>query len=366
LSFKEKIYTILSLRQFKYLIKNNNELALYIFFSRNKKFKLILKNEIELDLGYKDMSALYDFLGVLRFSVKCTQISNTIAQISFDFENYIDISLDFSLSKNKKLLKLLHEGIKYGVTFLTNQQNSLKYEKSLKLDSINGRQIVITSENLKFYLDSIEPWIFIETFILKIHEINSSEDFVGKLIVDVGANKGDTPIYYANKGAIVYAFEPMKFHYDEMIENLSLNPELGKKVIPVHAAIGQNGMMKMYQPIDSDRGDATAFYNLDQNKANISSVRGYDLRSACEEYGIKTIDLLKMDCKGCEFLITPEDLVNVKSIKIEYTTFGSHKVEELIKMLADSDFQYIIYLHDPRYVGSFKNTGHIYAIKKSN
>ena len=49
------------------------------------------------------------------------------------------------------------------------------------------------------------------------------------IVVDVGAQCGDTPLYYANKGATVYAFEPNLNHYNAMLKNLSLNPVLAKK-----------------------------------------------------------------------------------------------------------------------------------------
>ena len=42
---------------------------------------------------------------------------------------------------------------------------------------------------------------------------------------------------------------------------------------------------------------------------------GYKLETARKKFSINHIDLLKMDCKECEFYLTDEDLKDIDRIK---------------------------------------------------
>ena len=59
---------------------------------------------------------------------------------------------------------------------------------------------------------------------------NFNIDYKDRVIIDVGANSGDTALYFASKGAKVYAFEPVKEYFDMALKNLDLNPELSKNI----------------------------------------------------------------------------------------------------------------------------------------
>ena len=87
---------------------------------------------------------------------------------------------------------------------------------------------------------------FNETFVTDLHHINSKIDWKDKVVIDVGPEYGDTPLYFASMGAKVYAFEAQKSHYEGMLENLSLNPELSKQIIPTNAAIGKDGFLDFF------------------------------------------------------------------------------------------------------------------------
>ena len=89
--------------------------------------------------------------------------------------------------------------------------------------------------------------------------------------------------------------------------------------------------------------------------------------SAYKKFGISDVDLLKMDCKGCEFNITNNDLKNVKSIKIEYNKYeDSHKIEDLLELLRNSGFHYRLFKHIPDEIKSFSDSGNIYAYKNAD
>ena len=152
-------------------------------------------------------------------------------------------------------------------------------------------------------------------------------------------------------------------HYDAMLKNISLNPELSKKITPINAAVGKDGILKFYQSGKAEIAEAASFvYNIHGKDAKTTEITGYSLKSAYEKFNLKHIDLLKMDCKGCEYFLTEDDLINVNTIKIEYTNFDdSHKLEDLLKNIKKSGFQYTIYRHIPDYYKSNSFSGTLYA-----
>ena len=63
------------------------------------------------------------------------------------------------------------------------------------LDS--GHMIMVFYPDVRSRLVSIEPWTLCETYVLGIHG-----DFVaeGMIVLDIGAQAGDTALYYASGG----------------------------------------------------------------------------------------------------------------------------------------------------------------------
>ena len=118
---------------------------------------------------------------------------------------------------------------------------------------------------------------------------------------------------------------------------MSLNPILSEKIIPINAAIGKDEQLKFYVSDDSDEYGSTgaSFVSNNQNKNfKYELVDGYKLETARKKFGIKHIDLLKMDCKECEFYLTDEDLKDIDRIKLEYTIQNKKfKLDDLLDLL---------------------------------
>lgn len=357
-----RIYSILKLRS---LVKNKYGIICFVLLSVNNRYKLVLKKDIQLVINRDQIDVMIMFLNVLKYSMEFSRIDSKTIEISFDKENKFRISLDLSSFENKNLIKLFYYGINNGAIFkmTTPKNGSIIHKKIIRILDFEGKKILETYDGLRFYLDSVDPWIFVETFILRIHDIPDVENLDKKIIVDIGANVGDTAIFYANKGAVVYAFEPVKEHYDSMIRNIHLNPELKNKIIPVNAAIGKDGMLTLYQSSKAKIAAGASIFFKTHDDSQISKVIGYSFDAMFEKFNIKTIDLLKMDCKGCEFFLTRENLKDVKNVKIEYTIFGDHKIEDITRILQNGGFEYIIYQHNPN-VESLLTHGTIFAKKK--
>ena len=104
--------------------------------------------------------------------------------------------------------------------------------------------LVTVNGTVRFYLDLIDPWTLTETYTLGIHQFAR---FEGTTVLDVGAEFGDSSLFFAAQGARVIAVEPVATNFDALQRNIALNEGIGPRVGPVHAAIGPTGRQKMYR-----------------------------------------------------------------------------------------------------------------------
>ena len=113
--------------------------------------------------------------------------------------------------------------------------------------------------------------------------------------------------------------------------------------------VSNDGTLKFFQSSKAEiAGGASFVYNMHGKDAKIVNVQGYSLKSAMKKFGINHIDLLKMDCKGCEFYLKADELKNVVGIKIEYDAkFNSIKLEDLLKKLEKVGFHNKVYRINP-------------------
>tara|TARA_B100000953_G_C18026824_1_gene422005 strand:- start:771 stop:1874 length:1104 start_codon:yes stop_codon:yes gene_type:complete len=352
-------------------VKNKYGLLFSIIFGRTPN-KIKLKNGSVIDTSSLQFETILCLLGTICFSTSYSVKSNII-ELCFDTKNKFIINLNTLNLEDKNLLELLFFAQRHGANFLINEDIDTDdfRDKTFKISEMNGKKIIETSTGIKFYLDSMQPRnTIMETFVQKIHLISSEDDWNNKIVVDVGAECGDTPLYFASLGATVYAFEPVKAHYDAMMRNLSLNPELAKKIIPINAAIGKDELLKFNQSSLADiAGVASFVYNVYGKDTGYGAtktfeIQGYSLESAFEKFDIQHVDLLKMDCKGCEFFLTKEALKNVDKVKIEYfAADNSHKLKDLYNLLENAGFKNMIYRANPfaNYSNSYE--GRMYGKK---
>ena len=313
----------------------------------------------------KQFHILLSILGILSYATHYSLTSKNMVKVSFDSKNWFTLPLtDFS-KEDENLAILLYQGIKNGSNFVT-QNIPVDRKKTLKIIDVDGKKIVETYQGIKFYLELIHPGnTIIETFIQDIHSISDKDNWENKIVIDIGAECGDTALYYANLGARVYSFEPIKNNFNSLQENLKLNPNLSKKITPVNAAIGTDGKAKFYLNPESPDIGASFVYNKYDSSAITTIVDGFSLKSALKKFEIEHVDLLKMDCKGCEFFLTKDDLVNIDKVKIEYLAKSERKkLENLINVLETAGFENVIYRINSTQNMSNKVHGHIYGIKK--
>jgi FkbM family methyltransferase len=139
----------------------------------------------------------------------------------------------------------------------------------------------------------------------------------GKTVIDIGANIGDTAIYFALKGAKhVYAFEPYPYSYGIATQNVRLNG-LEDRITLLNEGCGKE-KRKIKIDVSYKNFGGTDLKNF-KNGTNINITT---LGELVKRFDISSEAVLKIDCEGCEYgvLLNTENsnLRKFKQIQIEY------------------------------------------------
>ncbi|BDR92689.1 FkbM family methyltransferase [Vulcanisaeta souniana] len=173
-----------------------------------------------------------------------------------------------------------------------------------------------------------------ETFIDQVYSIAYVKN---RVVVDVGAFVGDSPIYFVLKGAKkVYAIEPHPGACREMIENIALN-NMQDKIIPINAALGSKSDIVKIADVGIEMTISTYHGSISNGATEVPMIT---LEQLIEDYGAEP-DVLKMDCEGCEFDVIMNDYEHVKLFReLLLEVHGDEK--ELLSRLS-KDYKCVMY-----------------------
>jgi FkbM family methyltransferase len=197
-------------------------------------------------------------------------------------------------------------------------------------------------------IDNVGIIVVIRTWLYDIYFLGF--DLTDWLIVDVGAYIGDTPLYYAKRGAFVVAVEPLPSNYEVMLWNLELNSDLKHRVIPVNAAISdKDGFVEFSYSKPMDAG--ASIYG-GRFKVKVRSMRMSTLIKEVTSMGLDLdrfkVRVLKTSCTGCEYdVINEVDVLRLFDIvKIEYNGYLRGKTyHELKSVLENLGFTCRVWAH---------------------
>lgn len=178
-------------------------------------------------------------------------------------------------------------------------------------------------------------------------------DFSKRHVIDIGGNIGDTPLYFASKGAEVISFEPVKHLHELAQKNVELNKKLSNRITLVNKGVGgKKGILTF-------KSNSIKGY-IDNETYSMEIISIKDLLN---DYDF-TPDILKMDCEGCEFeIILNDDLTMFNDIIFEHhAKIAGKDYKYLIEKLKKDGFEIDTY---PILASnlSFEDIGIIHAYK---
>lgn len=254
------------------------------------------------------------------------------------FANWIDVIKQIKSDKDNIIVYFRNSTLPYVCnkdcihTILASEMNGLNpnsfliknnklYYKNNLIQKIDSTVYVLFQACGFVYADGL--WYFndikfkyinysvYETFCKKQYNINVK----GREVLDIGANIGDTPIYFISKGAYhVYAFEPLPYNYFHAKENISLN-NFESKITLINGAVGAvSGFINIPAYVDNTNG----FSIYKSYGDNSLRIKLYSFNEAVKL--MKDRYLLKMDCEGCE-----KEIILNNNFDFERIIFGSHE-----------------------------------------
>ncbi|MGC8621906.1 MAG: FkbM family methyltransferase [Caldisphaera sp.] len=214
------------------------------------------------------------------------------------------------------------------MVYLTNNYKIKIYRKLIKVYFGEEYPRYYSKSNVSFFFDNKNT---IGDIIRQIRDILYYKEYKfinpkNKVIVDIGANIGDSAIYFHLRGAKqVYAIEAMPKLYRLMVRNIRINKIIN--VLPINAVCSASN--KIYKlPRNSNwAGD------IQEKLNNYTRVKSISLDEIVKRYDIDK-GILKIDCEGCEYGIIAnarkETLQRFDEIFIEYH-YGYIDIESKLK-----------------------------------
>jgi len=177
-------------------------------------------------------------------------------------------------------------------------QNELSKQLKTSHYKIKDKKIELNYQNKKlyFYYDTNKQ-LNNTIGLLNENFIEGQYKWLGvrrKDVVDVGANIGDSAIYFALKGAKhVYAFEPYPYSYNIAKKNIKLN-RLEDRITLLNEGCGERGFLTIKEDYEN-----AGWTDLKKFKGG-KKIKIESLDEIVKRFNLKHA-ALKVDCEGCEY-----------------------------------------------------------------
>ncbi|MGG3282954.1 FkbM family methyltransferase [Paenibacillus solani] len=122
--------------------------------------------------------------------------------------------------------------------------------------------------------------------------------------LDIGSWIGPTVIVGAHKSNHVYAIEPNKLAFNELVGNISLNPLIKTKVTCINAALSPKSQsIKLY--IRTDPSESMSSIVPNKQTGDYYDVKGITFDQLLIDNDIKNVNFIKMDIEAGEYQVLP-------------------------------------------------------------
>jgi FkbM family methyltransferase len=161
---------------------------------------------------------------------------------------------------------------------------------------VQDYKVVDVPRQGKFYLDDIDDAIKNvlrrrQRWEILIDKMLQESIHRGTTVIDVGAHIGTHAVRmsgFVGAPGRVYAFEPQKKIFRELVHNLELNGV--KNVVPLRFALGDRaGIVEMNAAVDGNEGGTSVGHGGDR----------VELRTL-DSFGFKNVSVIKIDVEGFE------------------------------------------------------------------
>lgn len=208
----------------------------------------------------------------------------------------------------------------------------------------NGAIIRLRKSGLVFRVrGSMDVWSVKEAVLDRFYEKCGFALHPDWVVIDIGAGIGEFTLLAAQHVRRVAAFEPFPRSFELLEENIQLNQVKNVDIHPIAIASTVDSLV-----LDFTGGEPLQIQSsgeqMDVDGQVKISVPAISLDKAFLDFGIKTCNLLKLDCEGAEYDIlfgAPKELfARIERIVMEYhdgVTAYSHK--ELAEYLEGLGYQ---------------------------
>ena len=153
-------------------------------------------------------------------------------------------------------------------------------------------------------------------------------DVKGRVVIDIGANIGDSAVYFVIMGAEkIISIEPFPFTFENLKRNIAINGVQDKVKILNCAIGGKTGIMKV-SPIVRNTVGLRATDSSVGTQIDIIT-----FGTLIKDYNLNNV-ILKCDCEGCEYDLfnnmSSYDFNKVDEVLIEYHN-GLNSLGEILE-----------------------------------
>lgn len=237
------------------------------------------------------------------------------------YKNYFEVIIKY-LKNSYPIEIILKNGERFVLTnshpvlviTLLKDHHNLEYDISNDIVTISSIPWLIDDKiKVKFY-GGITNGDINTVFLKNEYRILPVKE---KTVVDIGSNIGDSPIYFALRGANkIIALEPFPKNYELAEQNIKLN-NFSDKIIMLLAGCSSISDHIIIDPNLVSNVDS----RIDRSKTG-TNIPLMTLNDIINNYDVPEGSILKMDCEGCEYETilssSSEILKKFSDILIEY------------------------------------------------